>query len=256
MKRMHKKIVRVILVCTLFLSLTPVPAVAQEGVTIVNSCAAVDHSPADPVSGAPSLLTLILVLSGFNPFIGQSLTTNATGASGDVSGSGVIDMYGVVLIRVPLYQYGKHEFSSFVADHSGIEHRAGVEKGGTFFLVYVDDSEPTCDEDAMRAAAEARMAASQTTTTSSSTTTSSTTSTSTTTSSTTSTTTSTTSTAPPATADSPEPTLVSAGGETTDPAGGGPLPALLIGFGALIALLGGWMFIQSGSVSASPKNDT
>ena len=235
---MHKKIVRVILVFTLFLSLTPVPAVAQEGVTIVDSCTAVDHSPADPVSGAPSVLTLILVLSGFNPVIGQSLTANMTGASGDVSGSGVIDMYGVVLIRVPLYQYGKHEFSSFASKHPGLEHIAGVPTGGTFIVVYVDDSEPTCDEDAMRAAAEARMAASQTTTT------------------TTSTTTSTTSTAPPATADSPEPTLVSAASETTDPGGGGPLPALLIGFGALIALLGGWMFIQSGSVSASPKNDT
>ena len=236
------KIMGGLLACALWVASSATPALAQEQVTIVESCTAVDHFPANPVSGAPSLLTLILVLNGFNPFIGQQLTANVTGASGDVSGSGIIDMHGVVAIPVPLYQYGAHEFSNFAAEHPGFEHLAGTPEGGTLILVYVDDSEPTCDEDAMRAAAKASIeAAEATTTTTTTTTTSPTTSTSTTT---TSTTTTTTTTAVPATTEPPAPDIVAAPSPIADPGGSGPLPGLLIGIGTLLALLGGWMLMR------------
>lgn len=225
---MLNNIVRLLAAGALLLALSPAPALAQEQVTVVDSCTAVDHFPASPIGNAPSLAILIFLLSGFNPYVGHTITANVTGASGDVSGSGVLDMYGVVEVPVPLYQYGAHTVTDLMAQNGSLEHIAGEQAGGTFILQFdVNDAEPTCDVDAMRGQGEALLAAASTTTTSTSTTTSS----STTTTSTTTTTTITSSEPQPEASESTNPNVF-------------PLAFALIGPGALLLLIGAWLLMQ------------
>ena len=221
--------------CAILLTVTPAPAMTQEGVAVVKSRAAVDHSPSNPIGGAPSLAILVLLLAGLDPYIGLTLTGYVSGASGDVTGSGVLDMYGVVEIPVPLTQFGRHTLTDLVSKSPGLEHLAGVEAGGTFLMEFdVDSAEATCDADAMSAECEALMAATTSTTTTSSTTT--------TTPSTT-----TTSTSVPSEMVN-EPTAVD---EQVDPGSGFPFAVALIGPGVLLVLLGAWLLMQTRDESAS-----
>ncbi len=221
-----------LLALVLSFSLSAGTALADSELQVVEQCGGVDHYPEHPINNAPSVYIWILILSGFNDYIAEMLWVNLVGASGPVSGSGMVEENGIVKVQIPLNSYGKHEFKDFAKSHPDLEHLAGSSFGGTFFIV--DSSETTCDEEAMRAKADemAEAARASTTTTSSTSTTSSTTSTSSTTTTTV------------ASTDTTAASVVAGG--PPDQGDGMPIPATLMVSGALIAAAGAFVFFRSG----------
>ena len=209
----------------LVIAASTTPVAAQEYTNPFDWCIAVEHFPDEPIGDAPSKVG---IYATFPPeYSGGIFEFGLSGASGDVTGSGPIDGFGIAHAYAPLFSYGTHVIVSGYVRLDGMESPvdpATIGDEGTFV---VNDSESVCDPDTLTTAPPA------TTTVPSTSTSTPTTSTSTTTTSTTTTSTTPASTATPSTVPTSE-------GESTD----FPWPVFLIGFG-LLFILGGVFLARS-----------
>jgi len=108
------------------------PSAAQ--VAIADWCYEVDHSGDNPF-GSPSMVRLYITVSP--EFTGSTMTVEADGASGPISGTGVVGPDGLVEVEMPLYSYGSHSVTSIETSGTAFE-TSGLE-------FTVDASEPECD---------------------------------------------------------------------------------------------------------------
>lgn len=190
------------------------PAAAQISMPPGDFCFETDHS-GDNEFGSPSAARLYLTLSP--EYAGTWLDLSVTGASGDVFGAGMIESDGIVMVNIPLFQFGPHEIKEGIVDSVGANHALDV----TGLSFEIDSNEPTCNLSEM-----AKVAVGVTTTTAQPTTTT-----------TTSTTTTVASAAPtsPTISSSTTTTSVAEPGSTSGGSGGWVVPF----GGGLILIIGG-----------------
>lgn len=151
---------------TLGLLLVAAPGLSQEVLVPGDDCFEVDHSGQNPF-GSPSALRVFLTLPP--GYAGDSVELSGSGASGDISGSGVVETSGLTVVDLPLFSYGSHAIDGGVLDPGGAA--LPIDTSGLSDVV-VDSSEPVCDPNGL-----IYIAAETTTTTTTTTTTPETTST-------------------------------------------------------------------------------
>lgn len=129
---------RLLLATLAFVALGVVPAAAQAPIAPADWCYEVDHSGDNPF-GSPSAVRLYLTLPP--ELAGTWVDVSASGASGDLSGTGQVGSDGVVVIDLPLYSYGDHSVTAGVVDSGGAN--VAIDPTGLGFPI--DSSEPVCD---------------------------------------------------------------------------------------------------------------
>ena len=155
----------------------PAAAIAPTAVTPADECLEVDHFPTEPIGNSPSKAILYFTVPP--EFGGGEVTVVVDGASGEVSGIGIVADDGLSVVEIPLNAYGAHEVQeALISLGAELVDVDLLPEGFT-----VDAAEPVCDPDSLARAASTSTAtatteAPATTTTAPPTTTASTTTTS------------------------------------------------------------------------------
>ncbi len=118
------------------------PVAALQVATPADFCVEVDHSGDNPF-GSPSAARAFVTVDP--SLAGGQLEAVVSGPTGDVAVVGEVGADGLVVLEIPLSQYGDHAITAAVVDSGGSE--VVIDVGSLSFVV--DAEEPTCDPGAL-----------------------------------------------------------------------------------------------------------
>ena len=128
------------------------PALGQAPVEVADSCLAIDHFPSQPVGNAPSKAVLYVMLPA--EWGGGTITVEFSGASGELTGGGPIDDGGLAVAELPLHSFGDHQIEQVEVESTSLGAAPvdlnDLPEGGSFT---VDQTESECDPASLQGAA-------------------------------------------------------------------------------------------------------
>ena len=116
----------------LVIAASTTPVAAQEYTNPFDWCIAVEHFPDEPIGDAPSKVGIYATFP--LEYSGGIFEFGLSGASGDVTGSGPIDGFGIAHAYAPLFSYGTHFIISGYVRLDGME--SPIDPAVSFFGVF------------------------------------------------------------------------------------------------------------------------